>query len=111
LSKKDERYVYGACCTWHGPIQEVKSVGGPVTVNGRRVDVDLPGCPHCLGPLMEYDNRAEWDEAAARFQSTHPECPLYIEWLESMRAGHCTLLKGWDWRKAYQEFAAARTIN
>src|SRR4051812_41225476 len=101
----DERYVYGACCTWHGSIHEVKTVGGPVTVNGREFKAEIPGCPHCGGPLMEYKNRKEWDDQATKFMADHPELPLYREWMAKMHTGPCIPLKDWDWREAYAEFA------
>jgi hypothetical protein len=101
---KDERYVYGAVCTWHGRIDEVKSTRGSVTVNNRRSDVDLPACPHCGGVLMEYKNRQEWDRQIEEFVRAHPELPLYREWVATL-SGPCVPMNGWDWRAAYDAFA------
>ena len=53
---KEERYVYGANCNWHGPIQEVKSNGGFVRC-----------CPQCSGMLFETKSKAEWDKNVARY--------------------------------------------
>jgi hypothetical protein len=102
----DERYVYGAVCTWHGSIHETaQSKTSNVVLNGRSVGVSIPCCPHCGCPLMEYKNRKEWDDQATKFMADHPELPLYREWMEKMHAGPCVPLKDWDWRAAYAEFA------
>ena len=80
----DPRYVYGANCTWHGSIHEAKSVGW------------LPACPHCSGPLFEVQSKSQWDADALKFAARCRE-PRYPQWLDSLRAGKCKPLNGWDW--------------
>lgn len=89
----DTRYVYGATCTWHGPIQEIKTRSG------------LPACPHCGGLLMEYASRAEWDVPGKKFAEERG-LKYYMGWLESLRVGHCLPLRGWDWEASYNTFVA-----
>ncbi len=103
----DTRYVYGACCTWHGSIHEVAVNTGSVHIDGKTHTVSLPVCPHCGGPLMEYPDRQTWDRKAVVFAETHPNMPLYLDWLESLHAP-CTPLDGWDWVKAYRRFEQAQ---
>lgn len=50
---EDNRYCYGANCTWHGPI---RTVGTTPPINGHR----LPCCPLCRGLLMEFPTAGEW---------------------------------------------------
>jgi hypothetical protein len=102
----DERYVNGACCTWHGSIHEVKqSSPVDIEVNCRMMrGFQIPVCPHCGGPLMECANRKEWEDQAEKFRVAHPEMPLYLEWIETLH-GPCVPLKDWDWRAAYAAFA------
>jgi hypothetical protein len=104
-----ERYVYSATCTWHGPISEVTLVSTAAVINGTPVQISLPGCPHCRSPLMEYRNRAKWDEQADNFVAKNPDVPLYREWLESLRGVPCRPLKDWDWRAAYRQFERTKT--
>jgi hypothetical protein len=105
---EDARYVYSACCTWHGSIHEVKTHRMRLNVNGRQVDSALPGCPHCGSPLMEYPSVAEWSASIEKFMAAHPELPLYCEWMASLNAP-CRPLKDWDWRADYQRFAEVQT--
>jgi hypothetical protein len=106
---KDELYVYSACCTWNGPISQTKQYGGPMVIDGRAIDASIPGCPHCGSPLMQYNNRAEWDAALTKFMELHPEVPLYREWMATLN-GPCRPLKDWDWRAAYAEFVRSITV-
>ncbi len=92
LPKPDERYVYGATCTWHGPIAEV--------AKGR---LGMPGCPHCGRPLMEVDTKAEFDRLAKEFAEDHG-LPHYVAWLGSLREGACKRLAHWKWEADYAEF-------
>lgn len=111
----DQRYVYSATCTWHGPIQEVShtkpgkvrfKLGNP-PVEQEIDSLPLPCCPHCGSVLMEYPDRAHWDSQIEAFMAKHPELPLYREWIETLH-GPCRPLKEWDWRAAYAEYAAGR---
>lgn len=84
----DTRYVYGARCTWHGPISAVgrRQSGGHT----------LPCCPHCLGMLFEYPNKATWDNGVRQFDEKRPGYKEFTEWLGSY--GRCwpTLQDGVD---------------
>lgn len=106
---QDTRYVYGACCTWHGSIYEVADTEPTdVTINGRTTrGVSIPCCPHCSGPLMEYPDRAKWDANAKHFAEKN-NMPLYEKWLESLRQSPCRPLDNWDWRADYQKFAESQ---
>ena len=88
---KDQRYAYGATCSWSGPIAEVGT--GPVAmkVSGDR-PVALPCCPICGGVLFEIETEAAWWDAVAAFEKDGP-CPNYSEfhrWVrEESKAGRC----------------------
>lgn len=120
-SVRDQRYVYGACCTWHGTIQEaghtkpqpmqIQPVNGPV------MNVTAPAfpcCPKCTGLLMEVESRAVWDASVAKFAEAHPEMPRYAEWMESLRNGPCIPLRGpggdWDFMKAYKAWESKQVM-
>lgn len=99
--KQPELYVCSACCTWHGPISET----------AMRV---IPVCPHCGSPLMQYDDQATWDQKIGEFcdkqgwKPGSPEETLYRGWMQSLHdSGTCVPLKGWDWRRAMNEWGAA----
>lgn len=53
----DKRYVYGAMCTWHGSISEVKVAPD-----------DLPACPHCNGMLYEMESEEAWWQGVDAFE-------------------------------------------
>jgi len=87
-SSGDTRYVYGARCTWHGPISAIGRK--PVTSLG--IDAQyhtdmLPCCPHCGGVLFEYPNKATWDNLVALFNEKRPGYTEFVEWLGSY--GRC----------------------
>lgn len=78
----DTRYVYGARCTWHGPISAI----GRREVNTLEVDGvyrphSVPCCPHCNGTLFEYPNKETWDNGVAEFEKKHPGYTEFVEWL------------------------------
>lgn len=97
---KDERYVWGITCTWHGPIYEVGKL-----VGGQEAGSSIPCCPYCGGPLFEANSKAEWDKSAQKFCE---ECmegdPDYILWLESLHRPFCRSLNGWDWKGDFEKF-------
>ena len=68
---EDTRFVYGANCTWAGPIQNV----------GRR-ESGLPCCPHCGSSLFELPSRSRWDEGVAAFDKEHPGYADLMKWGE-----------------------------
>ena len=78
VRETDTRYVYGATCAWHGPIQEVGRIGS-----------GLPACPHCGGVLFEVDTEEKWwagvDAAEADGR------PGYRKFIESNRVEHLTM--------------------
>jgi len=65
---KDNRFVYGANCTWYGPIAEAGSFGG------------LPVCPHCGGVLFEMATEKEWTDSVANFDARWPGYRALVEW-------------------------------
>lgn len=119
MAVEDKRYVYGAVCTWHGPISEAKPStpvkielrhGTPAKVLRAAGEIRVPGCPHCGGPLMEYDDRQTWDQMLDRFLKSHPELVMYKEWIETLHAP-CKPLSAWDWKAAYTAFLRERMVN
>ena len=90
-TKPDTRYCYGACCTWHGPIQNTINSSG------------IPGCPHCGGPLFEMKSKEEWNARAEEFQDIH-SLSFYTKWLELLNKYTCKPLKGWNWEEDYLKF-------
>lgn len=87
---EDKRYVYCTFCTWHGPIQEVRSGY-------------IPGCKFCGAPLFEHDSKEVWDSQADKFMKVHPEFSRYKEWLEFLRENPVPL-RNWDWKSSYKEW-------
>ena len=90
-TKLDTKYCYGACCTWHGPIQNAIDSGG------------IPGCPYCGGPLYQMDNKDIMDERVAEFQETR-NLPFYAEWYANLNNYGCIPLQNWRWDKSYDSF-------
>ena len=93
---KEERYVYGANCNWHGPIQKVKSNGG------------LPCCPQCSGMLFEMKSKAEWDKNVARYAAENGE-PLYPEFVATWGIPKCFPSVRWKVLEQFALWKAART--
>jgi hypothetical protein len=73
----DTRYVYGATCTWNGPIQEAKGYAHRP-----------PGCPFCGGVLFEAKSEQHWTESVMKYErDAHPGYRAFSEWLG--RCGRC----------------------
>lgn len=73
IESRDEQYVYGACCMWHGPISEVGHCGPG--------DMRLPCCPKCSGMLFQ-TTKAEWDSGALTFENNgHPNYREFLSWV------------------------------
>ena len=67
----DTRYVYGANCTWHGPISAIGKRGG------------IPCCPSCGSMLFEFPHKDDWTRAADRYEAAgHPGYRNMIDWSE-----------------------------
>jgi hypothetical protein len=41
----------------------------------------MPCCPHCSGVLFEYETKAEWDAAVAKYDLVKPGYTEFTEWL------------------------------
>jgi hypothetical protein len=89
------QYVYGAVCTWHGPIEETTLIGRP--------GIEIPGCPHCGGVLYQLPDRVVWEGGLKRFAAQNPDVPHYERFIASLNSP-CRPLDGWDWRAAYHEW-------
>jgi hypothetical protein len=67
----DERFCYGANCTWFGPISEV----------GTKGPHRLPCCPRCSGMLFEMPHEREWWAGADKYEADgHPGYRAMLEW-------------------------------
>lgn len=67
---RDQRFVYGARCTWFGAIEEIGH-----TASG------LPACPHCGSVLFEMKSEADWWESVDRYEAHgHPGYRQFVEW-------------------------------
>lgn len=65
----DQRFCFGANCTWFGRIDEVGSRFG------------VPACPVCGGVLFEMDTEADWWTGVDKFQADgHPGYRGMLEW-------------------------------
>lgn len=71
MPNNDRRYVYGALCTWHGPMSAV--IKSPI--NG------LPACPHCNGLLFELDSKEQWLEPIKRVDTQVEGYATFMEWV------------------------------
>lgn len=81
----DTRYVYGASCTWHGPIADIGRKTVPVRPNGfvaslgqPSTPMTLPCCPVCEGMLFECPHPDMW---WGRVDKVGPNYRAFIEWL------------------------------
>lgn len=88
---EDTRFVYGATCSWFGPIQAIGNTATHpkhqelmkrVNAPGRLMTAELPCCPHCGGMLLELRNRAEFMAGVPMFDKDHPGYAKFIEWAE-----------------------------
>ncbi len=69
----DKRYVYGATCTWRGPIQAVSADGG------------IPRCPQCGSVLYEVEDSTKWFDQIAAFDADgHEGYSDFQEWLAAL---------------------------
>jgi len=81
--RTDERYVYGACCTWHGSIMQVVHTGS-----------GLPGCPYCYGVLYEMPSKESWDQSVSTYADKAND-PGYVDFVQWMgNCGKCYPLVG-----------------
>lgn len=84
----DTRYVYGARCTWHGPIVDIGTrqisytTPGGVPGQGK-----VPCCPHCGGMLFEYDKIEDWRLSVSEFDKKHPGYAEFVDWVG--KVGRC----------------------
>lgn len=71
-SDADNRHVYGAACSWNGPIAKIGSNGG------------LPACPHCKGMLFEMD-AGKWHAGIADYclKRDDRDYPAFMAWLSN----------------------------
>ena len=79
----DTRYVLGAKCTWHGPIDKIgRREMSPMrnTTLGEIPAFSLPCCPHCQGMLYEYPNVESWNGMVAAFNKNHPGYAELMAW-------------------------------
>lgn len=67
----DNRYVYGATCTFMGTIDKVGKTDSTPSI---------PCCPHCKGVLFE-ESIEEWWNSAKKFETEMP-CPGYVDFLK-----------------------------
>jgi hypothetical protein len=72
----DPRVVYGAHCTYWGPISSVGMLPG-----------GLPCCPYCHGVLFEMETEEEFMRQARRFDDQTPGYSQFIVWLKGRKCG------------------------
>lgn len=81
MNTEDKRFVYGAGCTFVGPIQKVGRLEG------------LPCCPYCGGMLFEEESKEEWDSKVIEHeQKGHEGYAKFIEWVGNLPI--CVPLEG-----------------
>ena len=81
MSEEDTRFVYGARCTFNGPIQNC----GSIESNVQGQEVKLPCCPNCKGMLLEYPTRKPWDGQLKQFDAEKRYGGQYVrmwKWVE-----------------------------
>jgi len=70
----DERFVYSATCTWHGPISSAKHYSNRPT--------GCPHCPHCGSVLFELENEQQWNDSVEDYEKGgHPGYVAFCKWL------------------------------
>lgn len=76
----DPRIVYGAQCTWWGPIADAHVPGKSLhwrdvqaaELGRGHLEPGIPVCPNCYKPLMEFPNEAGFWLAVRKFEEgTH----------------------------------------
>lgn len=90
-AKTDERIVYGATCTWWGPVQAAHHKG-MIRVDGREKwysGAEGPICPECAGSLLQVPNEEAFWKAVGWFEEgahgvTRPH-PGYTDFMKWMR--------------------------
>lgn len=75
---EDNRHVYGAGCTWHGPIAECGK------------NHEIPCCPHCYCVLLEMPED-QWNRALDQFDSMNPGYKEFINWCNKAKKCYKTL--------------------
>lgn len=84
-STLDQRFTYGAACTWAGSIDEAGNTSTHPAhqrvdeLNGTR-RYALPCCPLCGGVLFQVNDKAAWDEMISRYDATHPGYAAMWAW-------------------------------
>jgi hypothetical protein len=86
----DNRFCYGAVCTWFGSIHEV----GSTKPRSGDVGPALPCCPLCGGVLYEMEDEAEWWSGVDAFERgeyplptahAHPGYRAMFEWQKTQK--------------------------
>jgi hypothetical protein len=129
----DARYVVGATCNWHGPIQGtkpfdasdlmppalremIKHLEGFIRRTAPEGATDgismlVPVCPWCTGPLWQVESAAAWWEYWDAFAVEEGITPYYREWLESVRRRHCVPFSKWNGKEEYAAFVKGLAIQ
>lgn len=77
VTPEDNRFCYGATCTWFGSIHEV----------GTKGTMRLPCCPACGGVLFEMGGENEWWTGVDQFERAkpHPGYRAMLEWQRTQK--------------------------
>jgi hypothetical protein len=70
----EQLHVYGAGCTWHGPISEAGK------------NHTIPCCPHCYCVLFETPEK-DWQKAIDQFEKQNPGYRDFMNWCNKSK--HC----------------------
>lgn len=90
VADPDGLHVYGANCTWHGPIDQTARMR--LTAPKAKESEGMPGipcCPCCGGVLFQM-SEAEWDKAIhthMQKEGTRPDYRDFIAWCNEV--GRC----------------------
>lgn len=89
--KETELRVYGATCSWTGPISAVKKIQG------------IPVCPHCNGVLFQMEEK-DWQDGIKMHsdRSSDVHYPAFVKWLETR--GACSPIRNKGFEKLREEF-------
>lgn len=76
----ERRYVFGAFCSFHGPIQEAGRLP-------TRNSLTLPCCPSCGKILYELESKEDWDRLVLNHaeKKKDPNYPAFMEWFGAQR--------------------------
>lgn len=84
-------HVYGAVCSWSGPIEKVGLLPAKdISIPGRKEPIKsqgLPCCPYCKGVLFQMDESEWWQGVDAYERKGATNYRAFIEWKE--RIGKC----------------------